>query len=474
MDDKQAGPARLAGSLGQAAQRASRALRTARAARAGRGVGPSDQAASSRGARARADWTDRAGGTGAGGPGGDPARSRAAVGRTRVRIAGSSRPRSAGAPAPMRGGSRSRKPIEAVLVPPVPRPLAVSAAYAWRLLIVAVAIYVVFMILLRFELVFIALFLALVFSSLLRPCVKLLSRVMPRSLAVLITLLGSVAALAALFWGVGVTVTDDSTELTNDFRGGLARIQKWLQGPPFRIHTNDLTGLQQKLTSFISTHQATLINQVVNEAGKVAEIFTVLALSVFCSIFFLHSGERMWRWFQDQLPQTAQPAWDQCARAAWRTFAGYARGTIIIAGTNAVLVGISLYVIGVPLALPLTVLEFFLSFIPLAGSPIAMAVATVVALAGRGPTAAVIVLILIVVIGQIEGHVLQPLVMGWSVRLHPVAVALSVISGGIVAGFLGAVVAVPLVSIVWAVMGEIRRIREEPTLEEVGPPIVSV
>ncbi|HEV2639962.1 MAG TPA: AI-2E family transporter [Actinocrinis sp.] len=389
----------------------------------------------------------------------------------RIRIAGGSRPRSAAEPAASRSApTRARGPVQVAVVPPVPSPLAVSAAYAWRLLIVGVGVYVIFELLLRFELVFIAVFLALVFSSLLRPFVSLLARFMPRPLAVLITLLSTLAALVALFWGIVMTVTDDSTALTADFRGGLARIETWLEGAPFRVKPSNLTGLQQKLTSFIATHQATLINQVVNEASTVAEIFTVLALAVFCSIFFMNSGDRMWHWFEEQLPQNAQPVWNRCGRAAWHTFAGYARGTIIIAGTNAILVGISLYVLGVPLALPLTVLEFFLSFIPLAGSPIAMAVATVVALAGRGPTAAITVLILIVVIGQIEGHVLQPLVMGWSVRLHPVAVALSVISGGIVAGFLGAVVAVPLVSIVWAVTQEIRRPPEslEPneTLED--------
>ena len=460
------------GSLGGAAERASRVMRAARAARGSYRGGD--------GSLGAGDRYDGGRGTDGNGPGGQGAtrgvRSSANLGEPRVvqpraRVAGSGRAHSTGTVPAVRGGPRSHKPIEAVLVPPVPRSLAVSAGYAWRLLIVAAAVYIVFIVLLRFELVFIALFLALVFSSLLRPGVRMLNKVMPRSLAVLITLLGTIAGLGAIFWGVGVTVTDDSTELTNDFRGGLTRIQTWLQGPPFHVRSTDLTGLQQKLTSFIATHQATLINQVVSEAGTVVEIFTVLALAVFCSIFFMHSGERMWYWFEGQLPEAAQPVWNRCGQAAWRTFAGYARGTIIIAGTNAILVGISLYVLGVPLALPLTVLEFFASFIPLAGSPIAMAVATVVALAGRGPTAAVIVLILIVVIGQIEGHVLQPLVMGWSVRLHPVAVALSVISGGIVAGFLGAVVAVPLVSIIWAVLGQIRNppelvVEPEPALDE--------
>jgi predicted PurR-regulated permease PerM len=182
----------------------------------------------------------------------------------------------------------------------------------------------------------------------------------------------------------------------------------------------------------------------------------VLALAVFCAIFFTASGEGMWRWFLSQLPRSSEDVWARCGRTAWSTLAGYTRGTILVAGANAVMVGIALKVLQVPLVLPLTLLEFVASFIPLIGSPIAMAVATVVALASRGVTTAIIVIVLIVVIGQIEGHVLQPFVMGWAVRLHPVVVAVCVIAGTAIAGLIGAVVAVPLASIGWAVFRTLR------------------
>ncbi|MGO4423803.1 AI-2E family transporter, partial [Streptomyces sp. MCAF7] len=157
-----------------------------------------------------------------------------------------------------------------------------------------------------------------------------------------------------------------------------------------------------------------------------------------------------------QLPETARSPWDRGARAAWSTFAGYTRGIIIVAASNAAMVGIALFLLRVPLALPLTVLVFFATFIPLIGAPIALAVATVVALAGRGPVIAAAVLVLIVVIGQIEGHVLHPLVMSWAVQLHPVVVAISVIGGSLVAGVIGAIVAVPMVSVVWSVVRTLR------------------
>jgi predicted PurR-regulated permease PerM len=344
--------------------------------------------------------------------------------------------------------------------------LQVGAAYAWRVLIICAAVYVVYVVLLRFELVCVAVFLALVLTSLLRPPVKALAHFLPRGPAVLIAMLGSAALLAGLFWLVGNSVANESSRLATEFRGGLARIERWLQGPPFHVSHTTATGLQGKITSFVSSHRSALISQAVSGASRAVEIVTVVALGVFCSVFFTHSGDRMWRWFEEQLPEGSQPAWHRAAGAAWNTFAGYTRGVIIVAGTNALMVGISLYFLGVPLALPLTVLEFFASFIPLIGSPIALAVATVVALAGRGVAVAVVVLILIVVVGQIEGHVLQPLVMSWAVRLHPVVVAVSVIAGSIVAGVIGAVAAVPVVSIAWAVVKQLRA----PPDAETGDP----
>lgn len=344
--------------------------------------------------------------------------------------------------------------------------------YAWRLLILGGACYIIFLTLLRFELIFIALFIALILASLLRPPVNILSRVMPRSLAMVLTALFGVGLLGVLFWQVGDSVAGESSSLGNEFRGGVDRIEKWLEGKPFHVNPSTLTNLQGKLTSYLEAHRATLLNQALNGAGRIVDVLTVLALAVFCSIFFANSGDRIWHWFQDQLPESVRPTWRRCGTTAWHTFAGYTRGIILVAGANAIMVGIALEVLRVPLVLPLTILEFVASFIPLVGSPMAMAVATVVALAGRGMTTAIVVLILIVVFGQIEGHVLQPFVMGWSVRLHPVVVAVSVIAGTLSAGLLGAVVAVPLVSIGWAVWRELRNgqaeVAELPPRD--GPP----
>lgn len=342
--------------------------------------------------------------------------------------------------------------------------------YAWRLLLLGLAAYVVFLILMRFELVFVALFIALIITSLLRPPVNALSRFLPRPLALVLAALGGLTLIAGIFTWAGTSVAGEANTLGLEFHGGVVRIEKWLEGKPFHVNPNTLNGLQGKLTSYVEAHRTTLINQALNGAGRIVDVLTVLALAVFCSIFFTSSGERMWHWFQDQLPGGVRPTWVRCGQTAWHTFAGYTRGIILVAAANAIMVGVSLKVLGVPLVLPLTILEFVASFIPLAGSPIAMAVATVVALASKGVTTAIIVLVLIVVFGQIEGHVLQPFVMGWAVRLHPVAVAISVIAGTISAGLLGAVVAVPLVSIAWAVVRELRLPATDPLAAAACPP----
>ncbi|MFI2612622.1 AI-2E family transporter [Kitasatospora sp. NPDC018619] len=365
--------------------------------------------------------------------------------------------RRAGARAPGRGAPGER----------VPSGLRTTAGYTWRLALLGLAAYLVVDVLARLEVPVVALFLALVITSVLRPPVDLLARAVPRSLAVLITFLGALVLVAGVLALVGTTVADEWSRLGNELRGGLSRIDRWLTGAPFHLRPGTVTDLRAKIGEFVAAHRSTLLSTALSGAGRVVEVVTGLALAVFCSVFFLHSGDRMWAWAQRQLPVRSRATWDRAGRAAWLTFAGYTRGVLIVAASNAVLVGIALAVLRVPLVLPLTLLEFVATLVPLVGSPIALAIAAVVALAARGPVIALLVLALIVVIGQIEGHLLHPLVLGWSVRIHPVAIALSVAGGAVLAGVLGAVVAVPVVSVAWAVLGEVRARgapghREEP------------
>ncbi|MEU7114709.1 AI-2E family transporter [Streptomyces sp. NPDC046182] len=344
--------------------------------------------------------------------------------------------------------------------PPVIPFLRTAAAYAWRLLVVGAVVYSLFAVLGRFHEIGVAVFLGLVVTALLRPVADLAAKGLPRPLAVTVTILGSIALVLGVLALVGEAVEHDRTTLVREFREGIDRIEDWLERPPFRLNPEALSDVQGRIGQFLSSHRSTLISEAMSGAHRLVAVLTTLALALFCSVFFIHSGDRQWAWLREQLPGTVRVRMDIGGRAAWRTFTGYTHGIVLVAAVNAVLVGLALWLLGVPLAVPLALLEFMAAFVPLIGSPIALAVAAIVALASQGPWVAAIVVALIVVIGQIEGHLLHPLVMSWAVRLHPLVVAISVIAGAIAAGVVGAVVAVPMVSVAWAVYTELRDARE--------------
>ncbi|WP_236652256.1 AI-2E family transporter [Streptacidiphilus neutrinimicus] len=324
------------------------------------------------------------------------------------------------------------------------------------------AAYAAFMLLDRFQPIAVAVFLGLVVTALLRPVADRLTRVMPRGLAVLGAYLMILVVVAGLLTGLGFLVAHQEPVVAAQFDSGIGRLEHFLEAAPFHVRPGALTGLQHKIGSFVSAHRSSLLQSALSGATQVVEILTVAALGLFCSVFFVSSGERMWAFCRDQLPVGRREGFQLGGQAAWRTLSGYIRGIILVAVINAVLVGIALFALRVPLAVPLAVLEFVAAFVPFIGSPVALAVASAVALATRGPATAIIVLALIVVLGQIEGHLLQPLIMGWAVRLHPVVVAVSVIAGSIALGIVGAVLAVPAVSVVWSVTQALRQ-RAAPT-----------
>ena len=362
-------------------------------------------------------------------------------------------PAGSGAPLPRRASSPTDNTVRGHGPPPeeeVRYGIRVAAAYAWRLIVLAVAVYLVFVVLAELTLVAVAVFVGLVISALLRPLVDLVARALPRGLAVVVALLATILAFGGVFTFVADSVAGQFGSLTTQFISGLSDIERSLTGAPFHLRAVDLTRLGQQVRAWVSNNGGSLAGQALGGASVAVEVLTGFVLAVFCSIFFLTSGDRIWTWLLTQAGGDRR-RWDGAARAGWATFAGYTRGVVIIAATNAVLVCVALLILRVPLALPLALLTFFAAFIPLIGSPMALGVATVVVLAARGPLIASLVLILIVVIGQIEAHLLHPMVMSRAVNLHPLAVALTVASGTVVAGVIGAVVSVPLVAVTWTV-----------------------
>jgi predicted PurR-regulated permease PerM len=344
--------------------------------------------------------------------------------------------------------------------------LRVAAGYAWRSIAVAVAIYLVFVALGRLHFVAISVFVGLLITALLRPLTDLLARWLPRGLAVAIALFQAIVVVGAVVTFVATSAVGQFGRLVGQFATGIREIEALLSGPPLGLPAGELNRWTSRGLAWLAENRGQLAAQAAGEAGVVAELFAGLALAVFCSLFFLHSGERLWGWVVGQLP-VRRSRWDAAGRAGWTAFAGYTRGVVVVAVSNATLVGVALHLLKVPLALPLTLLVLMGAFIPLIGAPIALWIATLVALAGRGPLTALAVLVLVVVIGQIEGHVLQPMIMSRAVKLHPVVVAVSVASGTVLAGIIGAVVAVPMVAVAWATFAQLRA--SDPDADDPDP-----
>lgn len=203
----------------------------------------------------------------------------------------------------------------------MPPGLRTAAGYAWRLVLLGVAAYLLAGVLTRLELPVIAVFLALVITSVLRPLVDLLARVLPRPVAVLLAFVCGIAVVAGVLTLVGTTVADEWSSLGAETRGGLGRIDHWLSGAPFHLRPGTVTDLRAKIGEFVTAHRSALLSTALSGASRVIELLTGLALAVFCSVFFLHSGDRMWCWAEHRLPAGARPTWDRAGRAAWRTFA---------------------------------------------------------------------------------------------------------------------------------------------------------
>lgn len=345
-----------------------------------------------------------------------------------------------------------------------PRWLRVVAGWSWRLLVVVAAVVLVFFATSRVLLVFIAIFLSLVFTAVLRPLVNVLSRAIPRGLATVLSFLISLAAVAGIFAYIGFSVAGQWDSLLEEFNDGIAELLGYLESSPLHI-TITAEDTQEWLEAgrqWLSDNSGTIASQALSGVGSVIQVLITLALAVFLTVFFLLRGKEMWHWFLNQLPARARDSWLAGGEVAWYTFSGYTRGTFIIGAANGVMAVVALIILGVPLAAPLAVLVFIGTFIPLIGAPLAMVVAIVVALAANGPINAIIVGLVIAGIGQVEGHILQPLIMGKQVALHPVVVAIGVAAGTLVAGILGAIVAIPLISVAWAVFARLRTV-DPPT-----------
>ncbi|GAB3574030.1 AI-2E family transporter [Amycolatopsis endophytica] len=330
----------------------------------------------------------------------------------------------------------------------VPRGLRVSAAFGWRFLVVAAAAYLVLQLLAYLSVVVIPVAIALLLAALLAPAVARLVQVrVPRGLATAIVLIGGLAVLGGLLAFVVINVSDGLPALTSQVSNSLNQIRDWL--------INDLHLKQEQIQefldnsiSFLQDNQAAFTNSALTTATTVGEILTGFVLTLFVTIFFLAGGEKIWTWLMLGIPAQVRQRVDVAGRRGFASLVAFVRATAAVAVVDAVGVWIGLAILGVPLAIPLSTLVFLGAFIPIFGAVVTGAVAVLVALVTKGFVTALIVLAVLIAVMQLESHILQPLLLGRAVKLHPLAVVLGIAAGLVVYGIPGALLAVPLMSIV--------------------------
>ena len=205
--------------------------------------------------------------------------------------------------------------------------------------------------------------------------------------------------------------------------------------------------MQDQVLATLSANQASITAGALTTAATIGEIVTETLLVVFTLIFFLHGGAGIWQFLLGAVPANVRTRVDVAGRRGVAALVSYVRATAVVAVVDAVAIGIGLAVLGVPLAVPLAALVFLGAFVPIIGAVIAGGVAVLIALVANGPVTALIVLGIIIAIMQLEGHVLQPLLLGRAVKLHPLAVVLAIAAGLLVAGIAGALLAVPLLAV---------------------------
>ncbi|HEY5018847.1 MAG TPA: AI-2E family transporter [Streptosporangiaceae bacterium] len=327
----------------------------------------------------------------------------------------------------------------------VPGWLRVGAAWSWRLVLLAALLYVAGRVASDLYLVIVPCAAALLLTALLQPLANRLRRRGFGSLAATwCTLLLAFILIGAAVWLVTSRVEAEYPALVSQVKHTTTQIQSWLSGPPFHIKTGNLTKLSDNIVSYLSKHQSVLAGTVLTGGRILVEVLAGAVLCFFISFFLIKDGGRIWAWLTSGLAGERRRRANLAGQAAWQSVVYYVRGTIAVAAIQATVMGITLAVINAPLVAPLALIMFLAAFIPLVGVLVAGTLAILIVLAAKGLIAAVIVLGILVLMNQLEGHLLQPQVVGKMVRLHPLAVILVLAVAGVVAGIAGAVVAVPI------------------------------
>ncbi|CCK27746.1 integral membrane protein [Streptomyces davaonensis JCM 4913] len=345
----------------------------------------------------------------------------------------------------------------------VPWGVRVAAEAGWRLLVLAGTVWVLMRVISAVQLVVLAFVAALLITALLEPTVARLRRYgVPRGLATALTAILGFVVMGLMGWFVTWQVMENIDNLSDQVQDGIDELRNWLLDSPFHVTDKQINDIAENLRDTIGANTDEITSAGLEGVTVIVEALTGILLAAFSTLFLLYDGKRIWEWSLKLVPAAARPGVAGAGPAAWRTLTAYVRGTVIVALIDAVFIGIGIYFLDVPMAVPLAVFIFLFSFIPLVGAVASGALAVVVALVTQGVFTAVMTLAVVLAVQQIEGHILQPFILGRAVRVHPLAVVLSVAAGGMIAGIGGAVVAVPLVAVTNTVVGYLRAYNQPP------------
>jgi predicted PurR-regulated permease PerM len=358
--------------------------------------------------------------------------------------------------------------------PPAPeRGSAIGSGLTWlstwslRLLLVAAGAVLLGLIVGRLWSVVLPVLLALLLASVLwPPTAWLRRRGAPPALAALGTLLGFLVLLIGSLALLAPSVTSQVGDIAEQAVGGLRQIQESITRPPLNL--NDAQAVAE-LTQRLQASATRVASGVLTGVGAVTSALVTTALSLVLAFFFIKDGPRFLPWLHGVVGQRAGRHLDTVLTRSWATLGAFIQGQAVVGFVDAVLIGIGLLVLGVPLALPLAVLTFFGGFVPIIGAFVVGALAVLVALVTKGTTTALIVTALIFAVQQIEGNVLQPMLQGRSLRLHPGVVLLAVTAGGGLFGIAGAFLSVPVVAVAAVVLRYLGEVADGRPLDLARP-----
>ncbi|WP_081912828.1 AI-2E family transporter [Glycomyces sp. NRRL B-16210] len=352
----------------------------------------------------------------------------------------------------------------------VPVGLAVGAAWSWRMLIIGAAVAVVLYLLSQVTMVVIPVVISFLLAAMLQPLAAWLIRHgWNKSLASILVLIAGLAAVSAVITFVIQQFIAGIPDFYDSILTGLKDAQAWLESGPWGLDgaqiADFLAGIQGNITNWYNDNQETILQTGLDVAGSTASglgnFVTGLFLVLFTTYFFIRDGRKIWSFLTGMLPRPATASLHYAGSAGWSTLVQYMRMVVVVAAVDAIFIGFGLWVLNVPLWLPLTTLIFLGAFIPIIGATVSGIVAVVVALVGteNGLVTALIVLGIVLLVQQLESNLLQPYLMSRAVKLHPLAIVLGVTAGGFVWGIIGALVAVPLLAVLNGTVRALNRFR---------------